>query len=340
PATATPAPRETQAPAKVQVDLEANVANARVTFRRRVSAAPSTMQITPSDIVELVEVSAPGHKTLRYWLTFDRPTHLNAKLVKGSGLEEASEEATLIALGEVSAPASPAVAVAAAAAAPVVVAKVVPAPVPAPAVAPVKAPEPEKIAAPAMAKAVAKTVETPAPKIEKAPEPAKVAVAAPTEKTVAAPRKIGKGAAEETKIEATAAAMPEPTPAVEPAPVVEPVKTAEPAVVKPEPKVEPVAEPALAKPAIDKATLSSVVGQHRPEILKCLAEGKKKAPTMKGTVTLQLQVDAAGKVRAQVQSTLGSPLVAACVIKAANGWRFPSRSGGEMANIAYPFTIN
>jgi glycerol-3-phosphate dehydrogenase len=37
-----------------------------------------------------------GYKTVRYWLTFDRPTTLNARLVKGSGLEEASEEATLV----------------------------------------------------------------------------------------------------------------------------------------------------------------------------------------------------------------------------------------------------
>jgi hypothetical protein len=288
------------------------------------------MQITPSDIVELVEVSAPGYKTLRYWLTFDRPTHLTAKLVKGSGLEEASEEATLIALGEV----TPSVA----AAAPVVVAKA----------EPVKAPEPEKIAAP-----VAKIVEPPVAKTVKAPAPEQVAVAAPTEKTVPTARKIGKGAVEETKVEAVAATMPEPAvapapePAVaEPAPVPEPVKAPEP-VAKPEPvpapapaKVEPVAEPAIARPAIDKATLTSVVGQHRPEMLKCFAEGKKKMPGMKGTVTLQLQVDAAGKVRAQVQSTLGSPIVAACVIKAANGWKFPARSGGEMANISYPFTIN
>jgi hypothetical protein len=85
------------------VTLEANVANARVTFRRRVTAAPTTLQILPSDIVELVEVSAPGHKTLRYWLTFDRPTKLIAQLARGSGSLEATEEQTLIALGEVKA---------------------------------------------------------------------------------------------------------------------------------------------------------------------------------------------------------------------------------------------
>jgi outer membrane biosynthesis protein TonB len=62
---------------------------------------------------------------------------------------------------------------------------------------------------------------------------------------------------------------------------------------------------------------------------------------MKGTLTLQLQVEANGKVtRAQVQSTLNAPLVAACVVRAANAWSFPSRSGGEAATVAYPFTIN
>ncbi|MBL0216288.1 MAG: hypothetical protein IPQ07_20680 [Myxococcales bacterium] len=54
----------------------------------------------------------------------------------------------------------------------------------------------------------------------------------------------------------------------------------------------------MAKPAIDRGDLSSVVGQHRPKILKCFAEGKNMAG-MKGTVTLQLQVDASGKVRAR-----------------------------------------
>jgi tRNA A-37 threonylcarbamoyl transferase component Bud32 len=313
PAAAMPAPREVAAPAKVSVALEANVPGARVTFRRRVSPAPAAMQIAPSDIVELVEVSAPGYKTLRYWLTFDRPTHLTAKLTRGSGLEEASEETTLIALGEV--------------AAPVVVAA---APSPAPVVAPAAAPMP----------VMAKTVE---PEEVKVPEPVKAAAIEPV---AVAPRKIGRVAAEELAAAEPIAAMTEPAavePAVaepvaapEPTPAPEPIKVAEPVVAKP----EPVAEPAVARPAIDRATVSSVVGQHRMEILTCFAEGKKKNPAMKGTVTLQLQVDTAGRVRAQVQSTLNNPLVAACAIKAANTWQFPARASGELAQVAYPFTIN
>jgi len=98
-AATTPAPKET-APSKVAVELNANVPNARVTFRRRVRCRPRArpMQITPSDIVELVEISAPGYKTVRYWLTFDRPTTLNAKLVRGNGSRRGLGGATLVAL--------------------------------------------------------------------------------------------------------------------------------------------------------------------------------------------------------------------------------------------------
>jgi outer membrane biosynthesis protein TonB len=131
----------------------------------------------------------------------------------------------------------------------------------------------------------------------------------------------------------------------------EPTKTEpkpEPAKTESEPaKTEPVAktesEPAVMKqPTIDNATVSSVVGTHRPEVLKCFAEGKKKDHGLKGTVALQMQVDAGGKVHhIQVQSTLKDPLVAACVVKSANNWKFPTRSGnGELATVSYPFTIN
>ncbi|MEO8701323.1 MAG: protein kinase [Kofleriaceae bacterium] len=91
-------------PAKIEIELAANVSGARITFRRRLSPAPVTLQIAPNDVIELVEVSAPRHKTVRYWLTFDRPTHLVANLTLGDGLVEASEEQTLVALGELAAP--------------------------------------------------------------------------------------------------------------------------------------------------------------------------------------------------------------------------------------------
>jgi serine/threonine protein kinase len=100
-AAASPAPAPT--PNKIALTLDAGPANARVLFRKRVSKAPVTMQIPPSDIVELVEVSAPGHKTTRYWLTLDRPTRLIAKLPAGHGSRTATDAETRIALGEVKA---------------------------------------------------------------------------------------------------------------------------------------------------------------------------------------------------------------------------------------------
>jgi TonB family protein len=96
-------PPTAREPLKVQVIIDTDVANAHVVFRRRVASAPMTTEIAASDIVELVEVSAQGYKTERYWLTLDRGTHLKAHLVKGNGMDEASEEDTLVALGEIAA---------------------------------------------------------------------------------------------------------------------------------------------------------------------------------------------------------------------------------------------
>ena len=101
PAAALPAAAPAPTPGKIAVTLDAGPANARVLFRKRVSKAPVTMQISPSDILELVEVSAPDHKTTRYWLTLDRPTRLIAKLPAGHGARDATDVETRIALGEV-----------------------------------------------------------------------------------------------------------------------------------------------------------------------------------------------------------------------------------------------
>ena len=114
PAAATaPAPAER---AVVDLAVEANAPGARVVFRRRLSTAPFKASVPASDIVELVEVDAPGHKTVRYWLTIDRPTTLRARLPRGAGMVEATEAEILVALGEAEPPAPVAAAEPAAAA--------------------------------------------------------------------------------------------------------------------------------------------------------------------------------------------------------------------------------
>jgi serine/threonine protein kinase len=303
-------------PEKIAVKLDSDTANARVIFRRRVANAPVEMEINASDVVELVEVSAPGYKTTRYWLTFDRPTFLKAHLVKGTGNVEATEEETLVALGEVIMVRDPVVAAAPTA----------PAAAPAPTLATVA----PKVHTAAVTRKVGRaTAEEPT--ADKTPEPTAETPAVATNTDANAKTEPTKVADAPTAANVEAAPTPTPTPTT-PAPEVE----AKPAVATQAP-----AEAPAARPAIDRATVSSVISTHRPEVLKCFAEGKKKNAAMKGTISLRLQVEPTGKVnRVQVQSTLNAPLVAACVVRAANAWSFPKRPGGEVATVEYPFTIN
>ena len=99
PAPVAPKPATLAVPLgqKIAVELDADVPGAKVTFRRRVDQVPVVMQLSPTDIVERVEISAPGYKTERFWLTFDRPTHLQAHLVKGDGTAEATDDETSLA---------------------------------------------------------------------------------------------------------------------------------------------------------------------------------------------------------------------------------------------------
>ncbi len=89
-----------EAPRTVEVKLAANALDAKVAFRRRTVKLPTTLLLAPNAIIEMVEVSAPDRKTVRYWLTLDRATTLSAKLPKGKGVVEATDEQTLVALGE------------------------------------------------------------------------------------------------------------------------------------------------------------------------------------------------------------------------------------------------
>src|SRR5262249_19105847 len=149
------------------------------------------------------------------------------------------------------------------------------------------------------------------------------AVAKAEVKPAPAPRKIGKAAVEEARVvtavdpslgtSAPVAVVPEPVGEPAPKPDLKPEPPAEPARVPaagPKCAADPVKlEPPKPKPTIDNATVTSVVASHRPEVIKCFADGKKRDRSLNGTVTLQLAVDASGKVaRVQIQSTLTSPL--------------------------------
>jgi len=324
PAAAMPVPKANQ---KIAVQLDSDAPGAKVTFRRHLATAPSTIQINSTDVVEMVEVSAPGYKTARFWLTFDRPTHLKAHLVKGAGIAEATEEETLVALGEITN--QPAIKAAAVAPTPAVVARTVERRARAvPSIAERLAMAPRKIGKAAVEDS--KRIEEPT-----AMGPDTVTSLEPTK---AEPAQEDKLKAEMPKAEKTAAkeAQPMPEPAKE-EPKVEVAKADSAPVM---PAVAQTVQPAQVA-MFDTLTVTSVVGTHRPEVLKCFADGKKKDHNLKGTINLSLQVEPSGKVhRVQVSSTLTSPLVAACVVKSANLWKFPARTSNDPATVTYPFTIN
>jgi hypothetical protein len=249
-------------------------------------------------------------------------------LTRGTGSVEATEEETLIALGEVQAPAAPA------------------------------APSNATAGAAAAARAApARADGTPvAMQIDRrAGQPiAPLAPASDGAQQRATPRRIGRASAEPMidptgdrapVVDAVTDSQPAEPPGVEP-PLAEPEEPAktEPPKTEP-PKTEPPkAEPPKTeprRPTIDPAIVTTVIGRHRPEVLKCIAQGRRKDPKMKGTLTLQLQVDASGAVKhAQTSSTLDNPPIAACVARAAQKWKFPARPNGQIATVNYPFVFN
>lgn len=81
---------EPQQEPAIAVQFEADAPKARVLLRHRTSPIPTELEITPGNVEELVEISAPNRKTVRYWLTFDRPIRVRAHLVKGTGLVDAT----------------------------------------------------------------------------------------------------------------------------------------------------------------------------------------------------------------------------------------------------------
>jgi TonB family protein len=328
PAAAIPpsAPSRPTEPEKVAVSVESDAPNAHVVFRRRVVSAPMATEIAASEIVELVEVSAPGYKTERYWLTLDRATHLKAHLTKGAGLDEASEEATLTALGEVS---QPAIAAAAPAPAPTKVAAAAPAPkeTPAPAVAAVKV-------APALTP-VAAPKETPAPVVAVAKT-----VDKPTTAARLAPRKIGRSA--EAPAAPQVATSDEPRPAFADAPPKEmpaaaPAPTPAPTAVEapPQPVTSAVARPAVVvSPAAVQPPHNISPAAFRS--LRVSGNAEIEAPV---TVAKQMVRDSKAKVTAAVKAcvSLTGDVTAASLIKSSGypeydrvllegvrGWKFKS----------------
>ena len=284
--------------------------------------------------------SAPGYKTVRYWLTFDRETHLMAHLDRGTGQIEATEEQTLVALGELPSSTS------------------------APAVAAITKTETAKAD-------VTKTIErSPA-----APSSPSVTTTQPSPATEArlAPRKIGRGEASESlPVDASATtkstnvhvasdqaapmvetaapppAPPPPPPASEPAPAwtgTTPATTTPPATT-PAPPSPPATTtpPVAAKPAV--AAAPSIVspkavrktGGDAPQIIMDHYDGD----DLPSVITAKLCIDTSGHVASAVllgkvqASRLGSEIAATL-----RTWTYAPYVGkdGKVASVCFPVAL-
>ena len=339
--TPAPAPRPApapapQEPAKVDVAIDSDVASSHVVFRRRAVGTPMLASVTPSDIVELVEVSAPGYKTERYWLTFDRPTHLKAHLVKGNGFDEATEEQTLLALGETTpeAPAAPAAAKtvthdephsagAAASSRSVEVAVV----------APTQVMARRKIGRGALSEAppdttvAVETVERPRAHVTQGTAAIETTPVAAPAAPLVIPETPAKPATVATKAPAKVEASPEPTWAKPEAPA--PVAPAPaPAVAKTEPAPLPApAKPAAAAepprivaPSVLKSLLASSSTIEPPEAVQAQMMRDEKKKT---TAVVKVCIGTGGEVTgASVAKTSGYVQYDAALVAGVRGWRY------------------
>ncbi len=107
PPTPAPPPTDSRPAVELEVAIKSNAKNAHVVLRRQLLAVPASLHVVPGQNPELLEISAPGHKTMRYWITLDRAITLDARLEKGDGVVDATPEQTRIALGEASAHPAP-----------------------------------------------------------------------------------------------------------------------------------------------------------------------------------------------------------------------------------------
>lgn len=305
PAPASSKPPLPVDPQPVHVEVSSPTREARVTIRGRTHPLPFSQDVKPGSQPEVVELTAPGREGKRFWITFDRPAKLAAELPTGRGVIQASEEETMLALGDP--------------------------PGDAPGDAAPGGADRGASGAPRRSGHHSKTSGGPtsggselakggAPKL--APSESASAsqpVAAPT---VASPTKIAEPPAE-IAAPATAAVAPAAG------------KT------KPNPPAATVTAHAPAQTGLDPAKTQAVVRSHLPEIQRCYERGRMDDAELKGRVTMRISVSVSGAVSAATveSSTLHSGSVEGCMEGAVLGWKFPVPIGGP-AVISYPFNLH
>ncbi|MBX3203629.1 MAG: AgmX/PglI C-terminal domain-containing protein [Labilithrix sp.] len=104
----------------------------------------------------------------------------------------------------------------------------------------------------------------------------------------------------------------------------------------------PAAAPASIGETKDECTPVGVDFEKRarPKLKECYAEGKKKSPTLEGTVKIKITVDVKGKIKSTkvIEKTLPDP-VADCMLKAIKATPFPEVEKCWDSTLTIPVTF-
>jgi hypothetical protein len=327
--TPVAAPAPTPAPAPVVAEaapppltvvhfkISSPVKKARVAFRGRVQMLPLTVDVKPGSSPESVEVTAPGHTGRRFWVTFDKATmELSSPLAKGTGVVEASETETAVALGNAPPEALD------------------PPPVanePAPA-----APTPHRAhreerekaePAPVVAAVTPAAKAEPAPPVQEKPE--RAAEKPAVEKSADKP-KGGPVAGELASAPPAPAPKPAEPPKAEPAPA---AATPPPAAGTNANEAVPVLNP------FEVADMRNAINSQMGTLKTCSEGARKDNPNFQGNVTLTMELNPDGTVAtASANAGPGNGKFAACVIRTVRKWSFPKPPGGK-ARMVFPLFL-
>lgn len=92
------------------------------------------------------------------------------------------------------------------------------------------------------------------------------------------------------------------------------------------------------------ASIQKIINENRPKFKKCYEDERKKVQDLKGTVVLELTLDADGKIKKSgvnaEESTIKVKAVTDCIVKVAEGLTYPASSKGLDKDFRYEFGFN
>lgn len=93
-------------------------------------------------------------------------------------------------------------------------------------------------------------------------------------------------------------------------------------------------------PDMDREAIRKVIRENLPPIQHCYEKELLKKPNIKGTLKLEWDLDAVGRVtKTRVLQTV-DPYVDECVANVIKGLRFPAPPKGATGQVVYPFVFN